>query len=437
MTLLIRNGRVLDPSQELDAVCDLLLEEGRVAACGENLASPPGAEVYDASGLWVFPGVVDLHVHISEPTRADRETVASLSRAAAAGGVTTAVCRPNDDLPLDNITLAEFLHSKNRREGLVRLQPVAALTRGLRGESLTDVGDLVTGGAVALGDDRPVMNSQVMRRGLEYARTFGVPVLSFAQDESLAAGGVMNEGFVSTALGLRGIPWSAEEVMVIRDVILARMSRWRIHLSPVTVAGSVELIRRAKADGIRVTCDTSPHYFWLTERAVEGYNTYAKVAPPLRGERDVEAVKAGLADGTIDAVASHHVPLSIVDKDVEFNDAAFGIAGIETLVPLTYTALVEQGGTAPLDFVRLLATGPASLFGLGGGTLRPGAPADVTAIDVAARRSVAAGSFFSRGKNTPFEGREVTGWPVLTVVGGEVVLKDGRIGSPPNPALAS
>jgi dihydroorotase len=428
---------VLDPSQELDAVCDLLLEEGRVAACGENLAPPPGAEVYDASGQWVLPGAVDLHVHFSEPTRADRETVASLSRAAAAGGVTTAVCRPCDDLPLDNITLAEFLHSKNRREGLVRLKPVAALTRGLRGESLTDVGDLVTGGAVALGDDRPVMNSQVMRRGLEYARTFGVPVLSFPQDESLAAGGVMNEGFVSTALGLRGIPWSAEEVMVIRDVILARMSRWRIHLSPVTVAGSVELVRRAKADGIRVTCDTSPHYFWLTERAVEGYDTYAKVAPPLRGERDVEAVKAGLADGTIDAVASHHVPLSIVDKDVEFNDAAFGIAGIETLVPLTYTALVEQGGMAPLDFARLISTGPASLFGLAGGTLRPGAPADVTAIDVAARRPVAAGSFFSRGKNTPFEGREVTGWPVLAVVGGEVVLKEGRPASPPNAALAS
>jgi len=437
MTLLIRSGRVLDPSREFDAVCDLLVEEGRVAACEPNVTAPPGADVYDASGRWVLPGVVDLHVHFSEPTRADRETVASLSRAAAAGGVTTAVCRPCDDLPLDNITLAEFLLSKNRREGLVRLKPVAALTRGRRGESLTDVGDLVTGGAVGLGDDRPVMNSQVMRRGLEYARTFGVPVLSFPQDESLAAGGVMNEGFVSTALGLRGIPWSAEEVMVIRDVILARMSRWRVHLSPVTVAGAVELVRRAKADGIRVTCDTSPHYFWLTERAVEGYNTYAKVAPPLRGERDVEAVQAGLADGTIDAVASHHVPLSIVDKDVEFNDAAFGIAGIETFVPLTYAALVEQGGMAPLDFARLISTGPASVFGLAAGTLRPGAPADVTVIDVAARRAVAAGSFLSRGKNTPFEGREVAGWPVLTVVGGEAVLRDGRLASPPNAALAS
>jgi dihydroorotase len=437
MKLLIQNGRVIDPSRGVDRVCDLLLADGVVAACDEGLAIPDAADLYDATGKWVMPGAVDVHVHFSEPARADRETVASLSRAAAAGGVTAAVCRPCDDVPLDNITIAEFLLSKNRRDGLVRLKPVAALTRGLKGETLTDVGDLVTGGAVALGDDRAVMNSQVMRRGLEYARTFAVPVIAFPEDESLAAGGVMNEGFVSTTLGLKGIPWSAEEVMVIRDVILARMTRWHVHISPVTVAGAVELIRRAKADGIKVTCDTSPHYFWLTERAVEGYNTFAKVSPPLRGDRDVDAVKAGLADGTIDAVASHHVPLSVVDKDVEFNDAAFGVSGLETYVALSYSALVAGGVVSAADFVRLISTGPAKLFGLPGGSLAVGAPADVVVFDPEKAAVIKAASFFSRGKNTPFEGLTAAGWPVLTVVGGNVVMKDRRLASPPNPALAA
>jgi len=436
MKLLIKGGRVIDPSRDFDRECDLLLVDGVVAACGDGVAVPPDADVYDAAGKWVIPGAVDLHVHISEPTRADRETVASLSRAAAAGGVTTVVCRPCADLPLDNIALAEFLASKNRREGLVRVKPVAALTRGLRGETLTDIGDLVTGGAVALGDDGAVMDSQVMRRGLEYARSFRVPVVAFPEDRSLAAGGVMNEGFVSTTLGLKGIPWSAEEVMVIRDIILARMTRWHVHISPVTVAGAVELIRRAKGDGIKVTCDTSPHYFHLTELAVEGYNTLAKVSPPLRGERDVEAIKRGLADGTIDAVASHHVPLSVVDKDVEFNDASFGISGIETFVPLAYGALVAEGGMRPVDFVRLISTRPAELFGIAGGTLAEGAPADVAVVDVGKVAAVSASSFFSRGKNTPFAGVAAPGWPVLTVVGGNVVMKDGRIAAPPNPALA-
>jgi dihydroorotase len=245
----------------------------------------------------------------------------------------------------------------------------------------------------------------------------------------------MNEGFVSTTLGLKGVPWSAEEVMVIRDVILARMTRWHVHVSPVTVAGAVESIRRAKSDGIKVTCDTSPHYFRLTERAVEGYNTLAKVSPPLRGERDLEAVRKGLADGTIDAVASHHVPLSIVDKDVEFNDAAFGISGIETLVALAYTALVAEGGMRPVDFVRLISTRPAEVFGLAGGTLAEGAPADVAVVDVEKTTPVSASALLSRGKNTPFEGVPAAGWPVLTVVGGNVVMKNGRIAAPPNPAL--
>lgn len=436
MTLLLKNGRVLDPAEGFDQVCDLLLTDGRVAGRGGKLKAPAGADVYDASGKWVIPGVVDLNVHLSEPARADRETVASLARAAAAGGVTTAVCRPCDDLPLDNIATNEFLYSKNRREGLVRLKPAAALTRGRRGETLTDIGDLATGGAVAVGDDRAVMNSRVMRRGLEYARGYGIPVISFPQDESLAAGGVMNEGFTATSLGLKGIPWSAEEVMVIRDIILARMTRWHVHISPVTVAGAVELIRRAKRDGIRVTCDTSPHYLALTEETVQGYNTAAKVSPPLRTARDNAALREGLADGTIDALASAHVPSTIVDKDIEFADAAFGVSAVETLVPVGYHTLVRAGGMAPLDFVKLITAAPARLFKLDGGTLAVGAPADVTVLDVTASRTVRAAALLSRGKNTPFDGLTCAGWPVLTVVGGHAVMKDGVLAAPPNPALA-
>lgn len=436
MTILISQGRVLDPSRNLDAVCDLLIENGKIAACAPEIKPAPETKVHDARGQWVIPGAVDLNARLSEPARADRETVASLGRAAAAAGVTTVLCRPCDDLPLDNIAAVEFLFSKNRREGLVRLTAAAALTRRRAGETLTDVGDLITGGALALGDDRPVMNSAVMRRGLEYARDYGVPVITFPQDESLAAGGVVNEGVVSTSLGLKGIPWSAEEVMVIRDIILARMTRSRVHISPVTVAGAVNLIRRAKADGIQVSCDTAPHYLLLTEEATLGYNTAAKVLPPLRSRADADALLAALADGTIDAVASAHFPLSVVDKDVEFADAAFGISALETFLPLSYHALVVRGGLQPLQFVRLVSTAPAKLLGIDAGTLAPGARADVTVLDVSRERTVEPASFYSRGKNTPFAGFTCAGWPTLTVVGGVVVMKDHRPIAPPNPALS-
>jgi dihydroorotase len=288
-----------------------------------------------------------------------------------------------------------------------------------------------------VGDSRAVASSLVMRRGLEYARTFGVPVVAFPQDETLARGGVMNEGGVATALGLKGVPRSAEEVIVVRDVILARMTKWRVHISPVTTAGAVALIRQAKRDGVSVTCDTAPHYFALTEEAVAGYNTFAKVSPPLRGPEDVAAVREGLADGTIDAVASGHQPLTIIDKDIEFADAAFGISGAETLVPLSYTELVVRGGMAPLAFTALLTNRPAGLWGLAAGTLAPGAPADLVVLDVTTETPVHAAAFLSRGKNTPFDGAVCRGWPVFTVVGGNVVMTGRKPLAPPNPALAA
>jgi dihydroorotase len=409
MTLVIKGGRILDPSRGIDAVGDLLIEDGKIVASEGKTHAKGDVRVFDAAGKWVLPGAVDGAVHLSEPARADRETVASLGRAAAAGGVTSAVCRPNADLRLDNIATLEFIYSKNRREGLVRLYPAAALTRGREGAVLTDIGDLVTGGAVAVGDGRAVMSSLVMRRGLEYARSFGVPLITFPQDESLARGGVMNEGAVATALGLRGVPASAEEVIVIRDIILARMTGWRVHISPVTTAGAVELVRRAKADGLRVTCDTAPHYFTLTEEATEGYNTFAKVSPPLRTAVDGDALVAGLRDGTVDAVASDHQPLTIIDKDIEFAAAAFGISALETFLPLAFTALVARGGIAALRFAELVSTYPARLFGLPAGTLAPGAPADVVVVDVECEKTVAAESFLARGKNTPFEGNPYRG----------------------------
>lgn len=436
MTLVLKGGRVIDPSRGFDGTADVVIDDGKIVASEGATHLPKGAQVFDAAGKWVLPGAVDAAVHLSEPARADRETVASLGRAAAMAGVTSAVCRPNADLRLDTIATLEFIYSKNRREGLARLYPAAALTRGREGAVLTDIGDLVTGGAVAVGDGRPVMSSLVMRRGLEYARSFGVPVITFPQDETLARGGVMNEGATATALGLRGIPASAEEVIVIRDIILARMTGWRVHISPVTTAGAVELVRRAKADGLRVTCDTAPHYFRLAENAAAGYNTFAKVSPPLRTAADKAALVEGLRDGTIDAVASDHQPLTIIDKDIEFAAAAFGISSLETFLPLAFTALVIQGGLTPLKFADAVSTCPARLFGLPAGTLAPHAPADVIVLDTENERPVNTGAFLSRGKNTPFEGEICRGWPVLTVVGGHIVMQEGKAAEPPNPALS-
>jgi dihydroorotase len=260
--------------------------------------------------------------------------------------------------------------------------------------------------------------------------------VSFPQDESLARGGVMNEGSVATSLGLKGVPRSAEEVMVVRDVILARMTKWRVHISPITTAGAVALVRRAKADGLAVTCDTAPHYLALTERAVENYNTFAKVSPPLRTPEDAAALREGLADGTVDALASAHEPLTIIDKDIEFAHAAFGISGLETFLPVCFTELVARGEMTPAAFVELTSARPARLFGLPGGTLAEGAPADFVVLDVESKARVDAAAFYSRGKNTPFDGYDATGWPVLTVVGGEVVMENRQPAAPPNPALA-
>jgi dihydroorotase len=423
--LLIQGGRLVNPASGFDGITDILVEDGVIAAVKPKIDTA-GTEVINAAEKWVIPGVVDIHAHISEPTRYDRETVRSFGEAAACGGVTTALCRPSEDIYLDDVADLEFLLSRNRKAGKITLLPVAALTRKFAGETMTEFGDLAETGAVALGDDgHTLRSSRLMRYALEYARDYDLPVIAFPQDPDLADGGSMNEGALSTLLGLRGIPYSAEDVVVIRDIILARMTGARVHISPVTTVGSVDLVRRAKADGIPITCDTAPHYFLLTEKAVEGYNTNAKVIPPLRRERDTAAVRQGLTDGTVDAVASGHKPLSTVDKDVEFAAARFGMSGVETLLPLTLYSFCLKGKMKPLDAVALLTSRPASIMGINAGSIEVGAPGDVTVVDVKNERPISAGAFRSKGKNTAFEGTVAGGFAWATVSRGRLVMIDG------------
>lgn len=426
MRLLIKGGRLINPASAFDGVTDVLIEDGVIAAVKPKIDTA-GTEVIDAAGKWVIPGVVDIHAHISEPTRYDRETIRSFSEAAVCGGVTTALCRASEDIYLDDVADIEFLLSRNRKVGKIALLPVAALTRKFKGENITEFGDLAEAGAVALSDDRhTVRSSRLMRYALEYARDHKLPVITFPQDPDLAAGGSMNEGPLSTLLGLRGIPYSSEDVMAIRDIILARMTGARVHISPVSTIGSVDLVRRAKSDGIPVTCDTSPHYFLLTEKAVEGYNTNAKVNPPLRRERDMAAVRQGLADGTIDTVASAHRPLSTVDKDVEFSAAQFGMSGVELLLPLTLDALCLKGKMKPLDTVALLTSKPAGIMGINTGTIEIGVPGDVTIVDVETERTIDSRNFRSKGKNTAFEGSTAKGFAWATISRGKPVMINGE-----------
>ncbi|MCP4228529.1 MAG: dihydroorotase [bacterium] len=424
--IFLTNGRIIDPASGLDTVGNLLIEDGKITALGDDVRQPKKTETLDCTGNWIIPGIVDIHVHLSEPKRYDRETVKSFTEAAISGGVTTAVIRPSDDLLIDDITVVEFISSRNRKVGKVNILPAAAMTRAMMGEKLTDFGDLKAGGAVAVGDDgRSVMSSAVMRRALEYARDLDLPAFTFPQDKDLAAGGYMNEGATSSLFGLKGIPYSAEEVMVTRDIILARMTGAHVHISPITTAGSVELAKRAKDDGINITCDTAPQYFILDETSAEGYDTNAKVLPPLRRERDLAALREGLFDGTIDAIASGHEPLSIVDKDTPFAAAEFGISGVELQLPLVLTHLYSDEADNAPEIVKLLTSGPASIVDLETGKLNVGATADVTVVDTERRGKITRNSIVSRGKNTPFLNTELTGFPKHTINRGTLVYKVG------------
>ncbi len=420
MKLLIKNGRVIDPRNQIDDRLDVLIEDGAVSQVGTHIAAA-GAEQVDADGKLVIPGMIDIHVHLRDPGLEYKEDIASGTHAAVAGGFTAVACMPNT-LPVnDNLAVTRYIQEKAREVGHCRVYPIAAITKGLKGEGLTEMGELSEAGVPGFSDDgRPVESGAVMRRALEYSRPFGAAVISHAEELSLVGDGVMNEGFVATELGLKGIPWVAEDAMIARDIMLAELTGGHLHVAHISTRGGVELVRQAKKRGVRVTCEATPHHFTLTDEAVRGYNTNAKMNPPLRSEQDRLAVCQGLADGTIDCIATDHAPHHFDEKNVEFNLALNGIVGLETALPLTLK-LVEEGVISLQRAVELLTIGPAAALGLPGGHLGQGAPGDVTIIDPDLEWTVEQDKLHSKSKNSPFIGWTMKGAAVTTVVAGRVV----------------
>jgi dihydroorotase len=424
MKRLIQNGHVVDPSQNVDGVFDLLIE-GRIVRAmypkgrGKGLLGPKD-KVIDAKGMYVVPGLVDMHVHLREPGFEYKETIKTGTAAAIRGGVTTVCAMPNTSPVNDNSGITEFIIRKAHKEGMCSVYPIGAITKGLGGEELTEFGIMKEEGCVAFTDDgRPVMSPMLMRRALEYSKAFDVPLIAHSEDLNLSEGGAMNEGLLSESMGLPGIPRAAEETMIFRDVSLAKLTGGRLHVAHVSTAGSVRIIRDAKSRGVRVTAETCPHYFSITEDAVKDFNANAKVNPPLRGPADVEAIKEGLRDGTIDAIATDHAPHHRNEKLYEFDQAPPGISGLETSLGLSLS-LVEGGVLTMEQLVEKMALNPAQILGLKAGTLKAGSRADVTIIDLKKQVRVDAGAFVSKGKNTPFDGWLLMGAPVMTICGGKV-----------------
>jgi dihydroorotase len=422
MAMLIKGGTVIDPGR-VNGPADVLIEHGRIVAVGPTLSAPAGATIVDVAGKLVLPGFIDLHVHLREPGFEHKETIASGTAAAVAGGFTSVCCMPNTNPVNDNQSVTEFILDRARAAGLAHVFPIGAITKGSEGQELAEIGDLRHAGCVAISDDgRPVTNSLVMRRAMEYAVAFDLPVVDHCEDLHLSEGGCMNEGLISTQLGLPGIPAAAEDVMVARDLALAELTGARLHLAHLSTAGSVRMVREAKARGIRVTAEACPHHFVLTEEAVAGYNTHAKMNPPLRTRTDVEAIKEGLRDGTIDVIATDHAPHALQEKQQEFAAAPNGIVGLETAWPLVLT-LVEEGVLTLEAAVAKLTTEPAKAFGLAKGTLAPGADADVTIADLRACWEIDPSRFRSKSRNTPFAGWKVKGRITTTLVGGRIVYE--------------
>ena len=427
MTLLIQGGHVIDPGR-FNGVADVLIENGTISAVGPKLAAPAGARILHAAGQLVLPGFVDLHVHFREPGFEYKETIQSGTEAAVAGGFTTVCAMPNTNPVNDNQAVTEFMLERAKAAGNAHLYPIGAITKRSEGKELAEIGDLRRAGCIAISDDgKPVMNSLVMRRAMEYARAFDVPVVDHCEDLHLSEGGCMNEGVISTELGLPGIPSAAEDVMVARNVSLAELTGARLHLAHISTAGSVRMVREAKARGLKVTAEACPHHFTLTEELTRGYNTHAKMNPPLRTSQDVQAIKDGLRDGTIDVIATDHAPHATQEKQQEFTEAPFGIVGLETALPLTL-ALVEEGVLTLESAVDKLATAPAKAFSINAGTLTVGAPADVAIVDPGLEWEVDPSRFRSKSRNTPFAGWKVKGRVTTTIVSGRVVfeLNPGR-----------
>jgi dihydroorotase len=425
--VVIRGGRLIDPHNRVNAIRDLILRDGRVAEISDKAPAVEGARVVDATGCWVLPGLIDLHVHLREPGEEGKETILTGSRAAVAGGFTAVVAMPNTRPVNDNRLVTRYIQGRARETGLCEVFVAGAISKGLKGEEMAEIGELAAAGCKCITDDgMPVMNAGLLRRVFLYARSFNIPVMLHEEDLTLSARGSITEGFRATRLGLMPIPGSAEVSMVARDLAIAEETRARVHLAHLSCEGSVRFLREAKRRGVNVTAEATPHHFTLTDAAVEGYDTHAKMNPPLRQIEDVKAIRDALADGTIDAIATDHAPHGVLDKDVEFDKACNGVVGLETALPLTLE-LVQQGVISKERAVELLTIGPAKVFGLPGGHLGAGAPANITVVDPDAKWTVNAKSFFSKGRNTPFQGRSVTGKVTHTLVGGRVVFEGGRV----------
>jgi len=430
MNLLFKNARVIDPASRTDGHMDVLVEGGKIKEMGPGIAESKisaglsrKGEVIDCRGKVLVPGLFDMHCHLREPGFEYKETIETGSLAGAAGGYTSLVCMANT-LPVnDTRAVTEYILRQAQERAVTHVFPVGAVTKELKGESLAEIGDLRDAGVVALSDDgKPVMNAGLFRRALEYAKGFGLTVISHCEDLSLSGQGVMNEGFVSTALGLRGIPNAAEEVMVLRDLALAELTGARLHIAHVSTAGSVRAIREAKSRGVKVTAETAPHYFTLTEEAVRGFDPNTKMSPPLRTDKDVAAVIAGLRDGTLDAIATDHAPQTPVEKDVEFDYAANGIIGLETALPLTLR-LVHEGHLTLMEAIEKLTFGPARVLGMDKGRLKIGAEADLTLMDPEREQTIEVSRFRSKSRNSPFQGWKLKGMAVMTVVAGRIVYR--------------
>ena len=420
--VVLRGGRILDPSTNTDRVGDVIVEDGKITGVDRGNASVDDAEVIACDGMIVSPGFIDVHCHLREPGREDVETIATGARAAAAGGFTAVCAMPNTDPVTDNQAAVGFIIRQSQRASASRVHVIGAISVGQRGETLAEFGEMVAAGAVAVSDDgRPVVSAQLMRTALEYARTFAIPVIDHCEEPTLASGGSMNEGIISARLGLKGIPSEAEEIMVIRDILLARRTGGHVHLAHMSTIGSVELIRWGKERGINVTAEVCPHHISLTEDRVLGYDTNAKMNPPLRTAKDVEALRDAVKDGTIDMIATDHAPHHYDEKEREFADAPNGIIGLETALAVSVTNLVETGHIDFPTLVEKMSCAPARLFGLPGGTLAKGSVADITVFDPGREWDVEPSQFLTKGRNTPYSGMRLKGRAVCTIVGGVVV----------------
>jgi len=426
MRILIKNGYIVDPSQGIDCQGEILIEDNKILGIFPKGKDVVAERVIDASGCVVAPGLIDMHTHLREPGYEYKETIATATLAALKGGYTSVCCMPNTNPVNDTIAVTEFIIEKASKEGACNVYPIGAITKGQNGEELTDMEMLIKSGCVAFSDDgRPVTNSLIMRRALEYSKIFGIPIISHCEDLKLSEGGVMNEGFMSTILGLKGIPAIAEEIIIARDIAICELTKGRLHIAHVSTEGSVKLIRDAKAKGINMTAETCPHYFSLTEESLKTYDTNLKVNPPIRTERDVEAIKQGLKDGTIDVIATDHAPHHEDDKNKEFDAAAFGISGLETALGLSLKLVNEEILTTS-QLIEKMALNPARILGINKGTLKEGDQADIVIMDINKEFKVDPQKFASKGKNTPFKGWTLHGMPVTIIIKNNIYHMEGN-----------